>query len=418
MKNTNIFLVLFILGLFINSANAGKDSSLEAMTEKQKTRYCDLIQGKPISEIVADDTIKDTKTASTNIPGANYPRIDPENRVIFIVNAPDAQKVQIDIGKRYDFSKDESGYWAVLTDSLTPGFHYYTLLIDGYRMPDQNSETFFGVGQTVSGIEIPSENENFYNPSHVPHGQVRNCYYYSSLRKQYRRCLVYTPPEYDKNQTARYPVLYLQHGAGEDETAWTKQGKMNFIMDNMIAEKKCKPMIVVMDNGGIETLFQAKQIIHEKDVNQYGSLFSPIVVNDLLPFIDSTFRTLPNRENRAIAGISWGARQAFEIAFSNPDKFSYIGSFSGIGIFDERMDMNKMFFGAFSDPTRFKERINLLFIGSGSVEWKSNTLFHEQLTKKNIDHEYFVSENSTFEWITWRRCLHKFAPLLFKKKDK
>ena len=182
----------------------------------------------------SNDLYKDSRPALTNVPGVDFPRIDAQNRAIFRVEVPDARKMQIDLLKIYNMVKGENGIWTVTTDSLPPGFHYYYLIIDGFRVADPASETFFGVGKRMSGIEIPAPDQDFYTPKDVPHGQIRKCYFYSEVRKKYERIYAYTPAGYDANPTKKYPVLYLQHGMGEDETGWVTQGKLNIIMDNMI----------------------------------------------------------------------------------------------------------------------------------------------------------------------------------------
>jgi hypothetical protein len=191
----------------------------------------------------------DSKPATSNVPGQQYPRIDAQLRAAFRVSAPNAQKVQVSVGKTYDMVKGDNGVWTVTTNPLVSGFHYYWLVIDGVRVADPASESFFGVSQMCSGIEVPEKGVDFYDAKDVPHGEVRAKWYYSKVTSVWRRCFVYTPPDYDTKPTARYPVLYLQHGGGEDERGWVVQGRVSFIMDNLIAEGKARPMIIVMDNG-------------------------------------------------------------------------------------------------------------------------------------------------------------------------
>lgn len=186
-----------------------------------------------------------------NINGAEYPRIGEDRRVHFRVFAPNAKKVEISF--RGEMTKEADGYWSLVSEKPeVVGFHYYQIIVDGVSTADPNGKPFFGMGKWVSGIEIPEKGVDYYSIKNVPHGLISQSWYYSDIRKEWRRCLVYTPAEYDKNPSKKYPVLYLQHGMGENETSWANQGKMNFIMDNLIAEGKAKPMIVVMDNGNIE----------------------------------------------------------------------------------------------------------------------------------------------------------------------
>lgn len=212
-----------------------------------------------------EDFPANTVASPTNVPGKDYPRIDEQNRVIFKVTAPDAQKVQVDILKLYDMKKDETGTWTVTTDPIPLGFHYYYLVIDGFRFADPATESFFGVGQRMSGIEIPVPDEDFMTPKQVPHGQVSENYFYSDVRKKYERIFVYTPAEYETNASKKYPVLYLQHGMGEDEAGWVTQGKLAIIMDNLIAEGKAKPMIIVVSDGGIAHMFRPNIKKKKKD---------------------------------------------------------------------------------------------------------------------------------------------------------
>jgi enterochelin esterase family protein len=362
----------------------------------------------------------DSKPASTNVSGLEYPRIDSQLRAIFKVDAPDAHKVQLSLSGMYDMVKGEDGLWTVTTKPLFPGFHYYSLVIDGYSVADPASESFFGYAKMQSGIEIPEEGVDYYSVKNVPHGEIRACYYFSKTTNTFRRCFVYVPPDYDRMLTQRYPVLYLQHCMGEDERAWTTQGRVNFIIDNMIAEGRIKPMIVVMDNGNIAAMlrllrpsdpvtpYAQKEYINAR--MQFGSGFYPILLNDLIPFIDATFRTFADRENRAMAGTSWGGLQTLHVALSNPDKFSYIGGFSPDlpeptieRIFDNVDDFNKW--------------VKVFFLSSGSAEGSRNTTIrnlHESLEKAGARHVYYESPGTEHEWLTFRRSLYQFAPLLFR----
>lgn len=355
------------------------------------------------------------KPASTNVPGAEYPRILPDNRVMFRIKAPDAQKVQVDLLKVYDMVKDDDGVWTVTTDRLPPGFHYYYLMIDGYRFADPASETFFGVGRMMSGIEIPAPDQDFYTPKNVPHGQIRECYYISDVKKGYNRFFVYTPPEYDNNLNNRYPVLYLQHGMGEDERGWITQGKLNIIVDNMIAAGRCKPMLIVVSNGDIGAMFRPKP---GEDVNEarkhFGERFTPMLLDEIIPYVEKTFRVITDRNNRAMAGLSWGGYQTFQIVLNNLDRFSYVGGFSGAGIFNPQADLRTVYNGVFSDSTTFNKKIHTFFLGIGSEEGKRMKALSDALKDIGIKSTYYVSEGTAHEWLTWRRCLHEFAPLLFK----
>ena len=240
-----------------------------------------------------------------NINGADYPRIGEDRRVHFRIHAPHAQKGEISF--RGEMTKEADGYWSLVSkEPEVIGFHYYQVIIDGVSAADPNGKPFFGMGKWVSGIEIPEKGVDYYSIKNVPHGLISQSWYYSDIRKEWRRCIVYTPAEYDKNPTKKYPVLYLQHGMGENETSWANQGKMNFIMDNLIAEGKAKPMIVVMDNGNIEVFKTNPGETPDGARKRFGAEFPAILVNEIIPHIESNFRTLTDRDNRAMAGLSWG----------------------------------------------------------------------------------------------------------------
>jgi len=362
-----------------------------------------------------NDLYRNSKPASTNIPGAEFPRVDTQLRAIFRVDAPNAQKVQLDLLNAYDMVKGEDGVWTVTTKPLPPGFHYYYLMIDGFRFSDPSSESFFGVGRMMSGIEIPAPDQDFYTPKNVPHGQIRECYYLSDVRKGYNRFFVYTPPDYDSNPKNRYPVLYLQHGMGEDERGWVTQGKLNIIIDNLIADGRCKPMVIVVSNGECSTLFRPKP---GEDINKarerFGANFTPILLNEIIPYVEKTFRVLTDRDHRAMAGLSWGGFQTFQITLYNLDKFSYIGGFSGAGMFNPETELTTVYNGVFKDPESFNKKVHAFFLGIGSEEGSHIKSLSDALTKAGIKNVYYESPGTAHEWLTWRRCLYNFAQLLFK----
>jgi enterochelin esterase-like enzyme len=386
-------------------------------------------QAAPPAPAVAQAPPTGSRPARTNVLGAEYPRVTDESRVIFQLKAPQAQRVQADImAKKYDMVKDENGVWSVTTPPLVPGFHYYQLVVDGTSMNDPASHAYFGVGRDFSGIEVPEKGVDYYLPKDVPHGQVRTTWYRSSVTGDWRRCLVYTPPDYDANPPQRYPVLYLQHGSGEDETGWTEQGHAHFILDNLIAEKRAVPMIIVMDKGYAARAGQAPPSAAPpasgavRAAGRPGGLnaFGEVVIEDLVPFIDRTFRTIADRDHRAVAGLSMGGNQACRIALANLDTFAWIGMFSGtgIGLSTQPFDPTTAFDGAFADAASFNRRVHLVWIGLGSAEPNpfpaSIKAFRESLDKGGVDYVYFESTGTAHEWLTWRRSLNDFAPRLFR----
>lgn len=355
--------------------------------------------------------------AQTNVPEAEYPKIAPDNSVTFRVVAPKANEIKVDIcGKQYPMTKDEKGVWMVTTDPLVVGFHYYFLIIDGVSVSDPASESFYGCGLMASGIEIPEEESvaAYYTfNKDVPHGQIRECQYWSEVENSMRRCFVYTPAEYDLKPKAKYPVLYLQHGMGEDERGWSQQGKTANILDNQIASGKCEPMIVVMDYGNCGYLFGSRR---GEGRDSFGASFGPVLLNDIIPFIEKTFRVKTDRNSRALAGLSWGGYQTFEIGLRNIDKFAYLGAFSGAIFNGPGADFTKLYDGAFADADKFNKNVHVLFMGIGSEENFGTKQFCDNLDKIGINNTYYLSEGTAHEWLTWRRCLDQFIPMLFKAK--
>lgn len=358
--------------------------------------------------------------AATNIPGLKYPQIMPDNKVVFRIKAPEAQRVQIDLGRKYDMRKDTGGYWMVTTDTIPVGFHYYSLLIDGVAVVDPNSQTFYGMGRMASGIDIPDPDGDYYMARNVPHGQVRAVNYYSAISKAWRRAFIYTPPGYDKDLDQRYPVLYLQHGAGEDETGWPGQGKMNFIMDNLIAEKKAVPMIVVMDRGYATD--PERPVVNNPGIpgprSMVNNVFPEVLIKEIIPMIDTTFRTLKDREHRAMAGLSMGGFQTFQTTMTNLDKFSYVGGFSGASFLQQGTGVGQMYNGVWADAASFNQQVKLVYLSIGTTEpermYQGVKGFHEALETAGIRHVYYESPGTAHEWQTWRRSLRQFAGLIFK----
>ena len=359
----------------------------------------------------------DAYLAETTIPGNDFPKIDKEGRAYFRISAPEARKVVVDIcNKKYDMQPDGKGGFMAVTDPLVPGFHYYFMNIGGVNFIDPATETFFGCNRQAGGIEIPEGPEgDYYRPqAGVPTGEVRSFYYYAQSTQEWRHAMVYTPAEYDlkKNAKKRYPVLYLQHGMGEDETGWSKQGHMQHIMDNAIAKGDAVPMIVVMESGDIKAPFRGGD--NRQGFSEYGNSFYKVLLNDLIPTIDQKFRTLTDRDHRAMAGLSWGGHQTFDVVLTNLDKFSYIGTFSG-AIFG--LDPKTAYDGVFTNAEEFNKKVHYLFMMSGT-EGMDKMFGTEKLVKDlnnmGINAHYYESSGTDHEWLTWRRGLNQFIPHLFK----
>ncbi|MBR6978941.1 MAG: acetyl xylan esterase [Prevotella sp.] len=360
-------------------------------------------------EVPADAFIPET-----TVPGNEFPKLDKQRRGYFYLKAPDAKKVILDIcDKKYDMQPDGQGGWMCVTDPLVVGFHYYFINIDGVNFIDPATETFFGCNREAGGIEVPEGPEgDYYRPQKgVPAGQVRSIYYWSESANSFRHAMVYTPAEYElkKFQKKRYPVLYLQHGMGEDETGWSKQGHMQHIMDNAIASGEAVPMIVVMESGDIKAPMGRGQ-----GMGDYGASFYPVLLNDLIPYIESTFRTKTDRENRAMAGLSWGGHQTFDVVLTHLDKFAWMGTFSG-AIFN--LDVKTAYDGVFTNADEFNKKIHYFFMSSGT-EGMDQMFGTEKMVKSlndlGINAVYSKSEGTAHEWLTWRRGLKEFIPHLFK----
>ena len=362
-------------------------------------------------EVPADAVI-----AETTIPGNEFPKVDKEHRAYFRINAPQARKVIVDIcNKKYDMQPDGKGGFMAVSDPLPVGFHYYFMNIDGVNFVDPASETFFGCNRESGGIEIPEGPEgDYYRPQvGIPHGQVRNIYYHSPHSKfgEWRRALVYTPAEYEKGNK-RYPVLYLQHGMGEGETSWMLQGKMQHIMDNAIAKGEAVPMIVVMESGDIKQPFDfASGASNAQGLSDYGATFYPVLLEDLIPYIDKNFRTKADRDNRAMAGLSWGGHQTFDVVLQNLDKFAWLGTFSG-AIFG--LDVKTAYNGVFADAAAFNKKIHYMYMNWGEEDFVKSGDIVRQLRELGIKVDASESAGTAHEFLTWRRGLHEFIPHLFK----
>jgi len=355
--------------------------------------------------------------APTNIPGIKYPEIFPDNTVFFRVKAPEAKTVQIDLLKKYSMNKDTGGYWTVTTDPIALGFHYYSLIIDGVAVVDPSTQTYYGMGRMASGIDIPDPDGDYYTVKDVPHGEVRSVNYYSNITKAWRRANVYTPPGYDTQPDKRYPVLYLQHGSGEDETGWPAQGKMNFILDNLVAAKQATPMIVVMDRGYATDPTQPAPA-NTRGPSMAGNVFPDVLVKEIIPMVDAKFRTLADRDHRAMAGLSMGGFQTFQTTMTNLDKFAYVGGFSGAAFMQPGADISKMYNGVFADANAFNQKVKVLYLSIGTAEpERMQTMvngFHEALEKAGIKQVFYQSPGTAHEWQSWRRSLNQFASLIFK----
>ena len=361
-------------------------------------------------------TIKDDgqwQKASTTHRLAQFPKIHPDGRVWFQFKGPEtARSVQVRVGaanRIHDMQKDADGLWNLIIPNPGPGFQVYWMIVDGMVVADPGSDMFFQNAYR-SVVEVPAPGEDYYDAKQVPHGDVREHWFHSQVTGSFRRMFVYTPPGYEKDVRTRYPVLYLQHGAGEAEPEWTHSGRANFILDNLIAGGRARPMIIVMNNGFATRPDQAGQ---DLTGNARWAAFEDMLVKEVIPDIDAAYRTIPDREHRAMAGLSMGGMQTLTIGLNRLDTFSHLGIFSGVPT--NYADLLK---GALGQGPSFNKRVRLLWFGAGTEE----TAFHDRqkelqalLAKAGIEAKYYVSSGTAHEWQTWRRCLHLYAPLLFQE---
>ena len=377
--------------------------------------------------------VEDFKTTPTTQQEKKYPQVNSEGRVRVSISAPQALKVQLDIAAvKYDLVKDDKGVWTGESAPQDEGFHYYQLNIDGASVPDPGSLYYYGASRWGSGIEIPAKDQDFYALKNVPHGQLRENQYFSKTSNSVRRVYIYTPPGYDKD-AKKYPVLYLQHGMGENETGWGNQGRTGLIMDNLIAEGKSLPFIIVMENSsvnlggaprgprpggaapqGAPTAAPPAAPAPGQAAPRFGGMggmnfagqFERILFDDLIPYIESNYRVIPDQAHRAMAGLSMGGMQTHSIVVANPDKFSYVGMFSS-GTFSPT---------EIKDIDSFKKEVKVVFMSFGGREKGSVNIgpAAEEWNKVGIKGVSYISPETAHEWQSWRRSLHEFAPLLFR----
>jgi enterochelin esterase-like enzyme len=361
----------------------------------------------------------DSVPATTNVGNEQYPRIGKDLSVTFRLKAPEAKKVQVRGGaglvkEAFDLTRGGDGVWTGTTPPAVPGFHYYWFVVDGVIVNDTASRSFFGWGRDGSGIEVPETGTegDFYAAKQVPRGEVRVCWYDSKITGRLRRAHVYTPPGYDQQPQTRYPVLYLQHGAGENERGWVEQGRANFILDNLIASGKAVPMILVVDTG------YAAKPGNGPDGKPPGpnSAFEEVMTTELIPLIDGRYRTVADADHRAMAGLSMGSMQTLGITLKHPELFKWIGAMSGPP--RRGFDLKTSFDGVFNDAAAFNQKVKLVWFSAGTAEAefeKATRAMHETLKAAGIANVFYASSGTDHEWQTWRRSLNEFAPLLFKK---
>ena len=387
---------------------------------------------------------EDFKPASTNQEGKQYPMVNSQRMVRAQISAPEANSVKLDIGGvKYEMKKDANGVWTGESAPQDEGFHYYQLNIDGASVPDPGSKYYYGASRWGSGIDIPAADEDFYTVKNVPQGSVNEVYYYSSVTQQMRHGYIYLPAEYYANPTKKFPVLYLQHGMGENETGWGAQGKTGIIMDNLIAAGKAVPFIIFMDNGlnarkpgeqpqgfggfrpqgprpaggqrpqGAPQGGQRPRMSgadFAKMARRMGGAFEEVLIKDIIPMVEKNYRVIADADHRAMAGLSMGGMQTHGITLNNPKTFAYVGIFSGGTIGADEL----------TDVPDFKATNKVLFMSAGGkekgmAEGEGSVInAAEGLKKIGINAHSYISPETAHEWQTWRRSLYQFAQLLFK----
>ena len=390
----------------------------------------------PTVPSVVANVVEDFKPASTNQGGKQYPMVNSQRMVRAQITAPKATFVGLDIaGKIYAMTKDENGVWTGTSEPQDEGFHYYQLNIDGASVPDPGSKYYYGASRWGSGIDVPAADEDFYTVKNVPQGSVNEVYYWSTVTEKMRHGYIYLPAEYYSNPTKKFPVLYLQHGMGENETGWSAQGKTGIIMDNLIADGKAVPFIIYMDNGldvrrpgdpapgqggfGGQRPQGAPGQRPQGGPGQGGprrggfggfNAFQDVLIKDIIPMVEKQYRVIADTEHRAMAGLSMGGMQTHTITLANPTTFAYVGMFSG-GTFNTE---------ELKDAADFKKTNKVLFMSAGGKETRmaegDNSVGKaaENLKTIGINAHSYVSPETAHEWQTWRRSLYQFAQLIFK----
>ncbi len=390
-----------------------------------------------------------------NLPGVQYPRIEADSRVTFRFRAPDANKVQVALvtsGQNslqplpFDMVKGDDGVWTYTSVPQSPGYHNYWMIVDGAAVVDPATNAFIGYGHMCNAFEIPEPGVDFYDLKDVPQGNVLIQNYFAKTTNSWRRVFVYTPPGYGANTTTRYPVLYLQHGGGEDQRVWIEMGRTNVILDNLLAAGKVKPMIVVMETSAVGAPGASRGGGPAAGApagagagrgpgmpgmgGPGGGAYGQFMVKELIPWVDSHFRTLADKDHRAMAGLSMGGGQTAAVTMANLDKFSYIGLFSGgaatggagrgrSGAASATLDLKTVYSGAMADPAEFNKKVKVLFMSFGTEPPLENPeglkRHQEQLIAAGITNSYvYLSPGTSHEWQTWRRSLYTFAQLLFR----
>lgn len=373
-------------------------------------------QGNPTVPSVTENVTEDFKPALNNQSGHQYPMVNSQRMVRAQISAPNATSVGLDIdGKIYSMTKNENGVWTGTSAPQDEGFHYYQLNIDGASVPDPGSLYYYGASRWGSGIEVPSGDQDFWQVKNVPQGSMNEVYYWSTVTQAMRHCYIYFPNEYYTNTTKKFPVLYLMHGMGENEHGWAEQGHTAQIMDNLIAEKKAVPFIIVIDCLDARAAQPAQPAAAPQGGQRQGGFggfggfgmggaFQDVLIKDIIPMVEKNYRVIADTEHRAMAGLSMGGMTTHSVTLANPTTFAYVGMFSG-GTFNT---------GELENNADFKKTNKALFVSCGGKENMGVMEAAENLKKIGINATGYISEGTAHEWHTWRRSLYQFVQLCFK----
>lgn len=343
------------------------------------------------------------------------PEVHPDRTITFRVSAPDAKTVLLEGGpmllalgegtKPVPFERAEDGVWSLTVGPVEPNLYIYKVRIDGALGPDPNNTFTWAAAQPgYSTVVVPGDEPRYYDAKNVPHGSVTRHVYHSDVTDGERELFVYTPPGYDPD--GEYPVLYLLGGSGEIAEGWDYDGRASFIADNLLADGRMEPTIIVMPNN---------QMIHRRHPEHTAltfDLFERELMEEIVPLVESSYGVQADRHGRALAGLSMGGRHAQRVGFRHLDEFASFGILSA-GLVPEAGETPEWV----SDPEGFNERVDYLFVGLGTYEnqpTNRSVVFHQALEKHGIEHDYYIGGNGGHDWGTWRDHLHYMLPKLWR----
>lgn len=366
------------------------------------------IRSLPLLLILAAPALSQVPRVDTLVS----PEVHPDRRVTFRVRAPKASEAAfygdwMPVGTQQRMTKDDSGIWSATLGPLDPSVYIYHFIVDGMTIADPiNPRIKLRARTSASLLEVPAESAAFWQPRDVPHGAVEINWQKSKvINGETRWVWIYTPPGYAKESGKRYPVLYLFHGSNDIAGGWTLAGHANFILDNLIADGKATPMIIVMPFGHAVP-FGSPREAQAKNT----SVYEEYVLKDVIPMVEAKYRIAPGRGNRAIAGLSMGGGQSLNIGLAHLDLFSAVGVFSSAVA-----DLDTRFGAVLSDAKGTNAKLNLLWIGCGKQDaaFERAQKMSDLLNARQIRHTFRATEGA-HTYTVWRQYLNEFAPLLFR----